>query len=66
MGSYALPAATVGEGRPTGETLWIFRSGLPFQLGRLFGDVVLDQVMEADGDGIFHPERHPIAEQIRL
>ena len=65
-GSYAFPAATVGEGRPTGEKLWISRSELPFQLGRLFDDVVLDQAMEADGYGIFHPERHPIAEQIRL
>jgi hypothetical protein len=66
LGSYDLPPALLDEGLQPPEKLYITRSGLPLQLGRLLGDVLLDRLLEAAGFRIFHPERHPIAEQIRL
>jgi hypothetical protein len=66
LGSYDLPPAPLDDGLPQPEKLYITRSGLPVQLGRLLGDVLLDRLLETAGFRIFHPERHPIAEQIRL
>lgn len=65
LGNNALPGATDEDGVPPAANLYVTRSGLPLQLGRLIGDVFLDQLMEAAGFRIFHPERHSIAEQIR-
>ncbi len=61
--SYKAPAVPEGEAAPT--KLYVSRSGLPLNLGRLIGDVVLDQLLSAAGYGVFHPERHDIAAQIR-
>lgn len=65
LGSYALPPTPEEDGTPPSDKLYITRSGLPLTLGRLLGDVFLDRLMEAAGFRIFHPEHHPIAEQIR-
>jgi hypothetical protein len=67
LGSYnvLLAPTSVNGGLQPSEKLYITRTGLPLQLGRLLGDVLLDRLMEAAGFQIFHPERHPIAEQIR-
>lgn len=66
LDSYAIPPAPQDDGLAPPEKLYITRTGLPLQLGRLLGDVFLDRLMEAAGFRIFHPERHAIAEQIRL
>lgn len=65
LGSYDLPPAPGESTLPSPEKLYVTRTGLPLQLGRLIGDVFLDRLMEATGFRIYHPERHSIAEQIR-
>lgn len=44
--------------------LYVTRSSLPPGLGRLIGDVVLDDCLETAGFSVFQPERCSIAEQI--
>ncbi|AFY29234.1 glycosyltransferase family 61 protein [Cyanobium gracile] len=65
LGSYDRTAAPGESTLPSPEKLYVTRTGLPLQLGRLIGDVFLDRLMEAAGFRIYHPERHSIAEQIR-
>jgi len=62
--SYRVHADPQGEPAPT--RLYVSRSGLPLNLGRLIGDLGLDHLMAAAGSTIFHPERHGIATQIRF
>jgi hypothetical protein len=62
--SFRVPADPQGEAAPT--RLYVSRSGLPLNLGRLIGDSGLDHLMAAAGYTIFHPERHDIATQIRF
>ncbi len=65
LGSYDPTPSPHDDERHTTEKLFITRTGLPLQLGRLVGDVLLDQILASAGFRIFHPERHPIAAQIR-
>ena len=46
--------------------VYVTRSGLPFSLGRLIGDAVLDPLLAEAGYKVFHPEAVSIAEQIRV
>jgi hypothetical protein len=46
--------------------VYVTRSGLPFSLGRLIGDAVLDPLMAEAGYKVFHPEAVSLAEQIRV
>lgn len=62
--SYKAPAGPEGEAAPT--KLYVTRSGLPLNMGRLIGDVMVDQLLASAGYAIFHPERHDIAAQIRV
>lgn len=48
------------------EKVYVTRSSLPISLGRLIGDVVLDPLLAEAGYTVFHPERVPIADQIRV
>ncbi|MEB3185059.1 MAG: glycosyltransferase 61 family protein [Cyanobacteriota bacterium] len=65
LASAAMPPAPEGAlAAGQGEKLYVTRSGLPSQLGRLMGDVVLDPLLQAMGYTVFHPERAPLAEQI--
>jgi hypothetical protein len=52
--------------RNTPFRVFISRSSLPLDLGRLIGDVVLDEVLAEAGYLVFHPENHSISEQITL
>lgn len=61
----AMPAPPQMEPAPAPK-VYVSRSGLPSNLGRLIGDVVLDPLLEASGYTVFHPERTGLAEQIRL
>lgn len=65
--SCTVPAALPLEVEPVPtDKVFVSRSGLPINLGRLIGDVVLDPLLEASGYRVFHPERSPIAEQIHV
>jgi hypothetical protein len=61
--SYHAPPGPEEEAAPA--KLYVTRSGLPLNLGRLIGDVMLDHLLASAGYAIFHPERHDIATQIR-
>jgi hypothetical protein len=52
--------------RDTPLRVFVSRSSLPLDLGRLIGDVILDQVLAEAGYLVFHPENHSISEQITL
>ncbi len=47
------------------DRLWLSRSALPDQFGRLLGEADLEAKLAERGWTIFHPERHPVAEQAR-
>ena len=65
LASAAMPPAPEEAQSPgQGEKLYVTRSGLPSQLGRLMGDVVLDPLLQAIGYTVFHPEQTSLAEQI--
>jgi hypothetical protein len=46
--------------------VFVSRSALPLDQGRLIGDVILDQVLAEAGFLVFHPENHSITDQITL
>ena len=54
------------QAKDTPLRVFVSRSALPLDLGRLIGDVILDQVLAEAGYLIFHPENHSISEQIAL
>jgi hypothetical protein len=65
LAAYRVPAPNATARETTPEKLFVSRTGLPLPMGRLIGDVLLDQVLMATGYGIYQPERHGIADQIR-
>ncbi len=46
------------------EKIYISRSRLFSKRGRYFGEAKIDALMEAEGYRIFHPQDHPVEEQI--
>lgn len=54
-------AAVAPEG---GERLYVTRSGLMDKRGGIFGETRIEALMAANGYEIFHPQRHPIPEQL--
>ena len=64
LGSYDIP--TVAETDPFPKKLYVSRSRLPLNLGRLIGDVLLDKLLAKGGYEVFYPESHGISEQIRI
>ncbi len=65
LASSAAPTPGAGEAVEGGK-VYVSRSGLPINLGRLIGDVVLDPLLAAAGYRVFHPECCSIVEQIRV
>nr|WP_254216884.1 glycosyltransferase family 61 protein [Synechococcus sp. CCY 9618] len=65
LAGYRIPAEAEAGRQPAPEKLYVSRSGLPMPMGRLIGDVVLDRVLTDAGYGLYQPERHSIADQIR-
>lgn len=56
---FARDVAPVGSGR-----LYISRSGLSAQRGGILWEKRLEQLLEAEGYEIYHPQQHPLADQI--
>ena len=52
------------EGEPRRRRVFVSRSQLPLDLGRLIGDVLLDPVLSEGGFEVFYPEQHSLGEQI--
>jgi hypothetical protein len=67
LASAAVPTAPVMTVAPAGtQKVYVTRSGLPLQMGRLIGDVALDPLLQARGYMVFHPESASLVEQIQL
>lgn len=58
--------ATLGADVPAegADRIYISRTGLFSKRGRYFGEHRLESLLEAEGYRIFHPQDHPIEEQI--
>ena len=47
-----------------GDRLYISRSRLYSKRGRILGETLLEQALQAQGYEVFHPQDHPIEEQV--
>jgi len=64
--SQAAALAVVPAQPPSGERVWLSRTALPAQFGRLLGEELLERRLAGQGWIILRPERMPVTAQVSV